>query len=325
MLSSAPPASSILSITPSAKYDLTVSEWRAMAMTGNCWKTHGLATHAAQLAAKYSLSCVQCTINNTYKFAQMQKCTFQRKEGANCKDWGKDKTVARQVRSCNWAKESHQDQNAFAAPKYFRRNIVRWHRKNLLSKLFFELDATAVCSIFVCLCFLRISIEQSKHLFAHTATAAYPTWTGAVALNLENEIWLLRHFYLFWKTRTAEHKSWLNSNEFPVRYQARTRPLYLLWVKATIGLVDWKWFKIIPFYGTYHTISFPHWEVIFVPDWFKQNVSIVVATDWWYKYTNTKRTKIHKFIARLILKNKLYPQLWQQEDDWWVGREMFHK
>ena len=124
-----------------------------MAMTGNCWKTHGLATHAAQLAAKYSLSCVQCTINNAYKFAQMQKCTFQRKEiqGANCKDWGK--TVARQVRSCNWAKESHQDQNAFAAQKYLRRNIVRWHRENLLSKLFFELEATAVCSIFVCLCF----------------------------------------------------------------------------------------------------------------------------------------------------------------------------
>ena len=181
MRSSSPPASSILSITPSAKYDLTVSEWRAMAMTGNCWKTHGLATHAAQLAAKYSLSCVQCTINNAYKFTQIRKCTFQRKEiqGANCKDWGKDKTVARQVRSCKWTKESHQDQNAFAAPKYLRRNIVRWHRE---SKLFFELDATAVCSIFVCLCFLRISIEQSKHLFAqfaHTATAAYPTWTGA--------------------------------------------------------------------------------------------------------------------------------------------------
>ena len=58
-------------MSAATKYELTVWEWRAMAMAmaGKRWKhmSGWVCTHAAQLSAKYRLRCMHCT---------MQMCTY---------------------------------------------------------------------------------------------------------------------------------------------------------------------------------------------------------------------------------------------------------
>ena len=161
-------------MSAATKYELTVSEWRAMAMAmaGKCWKhmSGWVCPHAAQLSAKYRLRCMHCTMQinaNVYVRTCVNTCMVYCTDTQGKLCWKHVSYVIWCFKICTKTAVPH---------------IVLFHNMQYL------LSHTAHWTIAL----------KSKHLLRCSPPLLRLARHGA--LNLENEIWLLqlgRHFYLF--------------------------------------------------------------------------------------------------------------------------------